>query len=215
MLVLVLINDAHAELVRRTEIEFPEVSTSVGLAGAVVVLWETFGPSGSPGDVAIGEIKNYIVGVNRITPGTGSLVPLWSDDVIMNGVAQPIESVVREISGIEIFCFAGGSGDCRESGDLFFDNDVPVVQRGSTSGVPTFNIFSGEVGIPLDTGGVFVDLGAGVTINEWNGNTLIESHLITSVRITTTASLVPLPAAAWLLFGPVCGLALVRRRKTI
>ena len=209
--VLVTFTNAHGEMFE-TNVEFSQQTGTLGEFNLVTLIWEAFGPAGSIDSATAEDIRNMVVYVNK----TVALVPdipvqLWIDDVLNHGVPQPIGGEDREIVGIEWFC-SGFAGVCLPDGLLFFDNDIPVVQQNSTSGETTFNIFTGEVGVPLNTGGVFVFVTSGLTINEWNNGVMLGSHFIETVRVTTT-QVVPIPAAVWLFITGLGGLAVVRKKQ--
>jgi len=207
---LVTFTNAHGDRFE-TNVEFSQQTGTLGEFNLVTLIWEAFGPAGSIDSATAAEMKTFTVEMNKLSgSGTGITVHLWFDGVINDGVPQPIGGEDRGFGGIEFFC-AGFAGTCLPNGDLFFDNDVPAVQQNSTSGETTFNIFGGEVGVPLNTNGEFVLLSAGLTINGWNNGVLVESHFIESVRVETTA-VIPIPAAVWLFISGLGGLALVRKK---
>ena len=212
VLAVVLLNftNAHGDIFE-TNIEFTPQTATLGEFNLVTLIWEAFGPVGSLDGATAADLKTFVVQIN-IVGALGADVPvqLWTDQVINDGVPQPIAGEDREFGGIEWFC-SGFAGECLPNGDLLFDNDTPAVQQNSTSGETTFNVFGGEVGVPLNTGGVFAFLPSGLTVNEWNDGVMLGSYFVDSVRVTTSP-LIPIPGAVWLFISGLGGLALARKK---
>lgn len=129
---------------------------------------------------------------------TNGGVTVYQDDTIVNSTVTQIGGVARTLSDIN-FNF---DIDALPSGLGLFDNDIPVSQSGSATGV-TYNIFT-NVG-PQTIG-----------INAFNDGSIISQNSSVSVRTQTTTA-VPEPSALVFLgfvgFGAVISTRDRRRQK--
>ena len=178
--VSIQVKNAQADLVATSTISFDPLVVANEPIDSLVIEWSTPVMSGIVNESALSTLTFSIFNGSSL---------VYRDIAIQNGIAQPIGDVARGTDDFQFnFDVDAGIFVPPGNGGISWDNDVPVLQAGNTSGT-TWNIYSDPVDQYVYLDRVVDGLYDGREFAEFTQSTVFAVPEPSSVALLTTVAI--------------------------